>query len=180
MKFHREKLRVTTSCEFDVIDVTADVEKAVLTSEIEEGYALVYSRHTTFGVLLNERESGLLVDASRMLRALVPESDGYLHDDFDIRTENMHAEEPKNAHAHLRQILAGHSSEYIPVAEAALALGTWQRVMLVEFDRPRDREVLVQVCGVPRDGASTAGPAQTAQPCERPEDREDAGTQGWP
>lgn len=161
MKLHRETLRVTTSCEFDVIDVTADVEKAVLTSEIQEGYALVYSRHTTFAVLLNEKESGLLVDASRMLCGLVPESDGYLHDDFDIRTENMHADEPKNAHAHLRQILAGHSSEYIPVTEAALALGTWQRVMLVEFDRPRDREVLVQVCGVPRDGSSTAGPAQT-------------------
>lgn len=153
MKFHWERLRVTTSCEFDMIDVTADVEKAVVTSEIKEGYALVYSRHTTFAVLLNEKESGLLADAARMLRGLVPESDGYLHDDFDIRTENMHVDEPKNAHAHLRQILAGHSSEYIPVADAALALGTWQRVMLVEFDRPREREVVVQVCGVPRDGS---------------------------
>ena len=133
---------------FDVVDVTADVGKAVVNAEIEEGYALVYSRHTTFAILLNERESGLLVDTCRILRQLVPESDGYLHDDFDIRTENMHPGEPPNAHAHLRQILAGRSSETIPVAEGALALGTWQRIMLVEFDRARDREVLIQVCGI--------------------------------
>lgn len=148
MRIHREALHVRTSCEFDVVDVTADVEKAVVNSEIEEGYALIYSRHTTFAILLNERESGLLADTCRILRQLVPESNGYLHDDFDIRTENMHPDEPPNAHAHLRQILAGRNSEYIPVAEGSLALGTWQRIMLVEFDRARDREVLIQVCGV--------------------------------
>lgn len=164
MKVYRNTLGISTSCEFDMIDVTADVEKAVLTSEVEEGYALVYSRHTTFAVLLNEKESGLLVDASRMLRELVPQSNGYLHDDFDIRTENMHADEPKNGHAHLRQILAGRNSEYIPVAEGALMLGTWQRIMLIEFDRPRDREVLVQVCGIPRDRSEAEGSTQTIQP----------------
>jgi secondary thiamine-phosphate synthase enzyme len=148
MRIHREALHVRTSREFDVVDVTADVEKAVVNAEIEEGYALVYSRHTTFAILLNERESGLLVDTCRILRHLVPESNGYLHDDFDIRTENMHPDEPPNAHAHLRQILAGRSSETIPVAEGALALGTWQRIMLVEFDRARDREVLIQICGI--------------------------------
>jgi len=148
MRVHRKALHVRTSGELDVIDVTADVEKAVLSSEIEEGYALVYSRHTTFAVLLNEKESGLLVDACRVLRRLVPESDGYLHDDFDVRTENMHPDEWPNAHAHLRQILAGRNSEYVPVAGGSLTLGTWQRIMLVEFDRARDREVLIQVCGI--------------------------------
>lgn len=160
MKLHRQALRIRTSCEFDIIDATADVEKAVLASEIEEGYALVYSRHTTFAILLNEKESGLLVDACRMLRGLVPEANGYLHDDFDVRTENMHPDEPRNAHAHLRQILAGRNSECIPVADGVLALGTWQRIMLVEFDRGRDREVLVQVCGLGRDSLT-----------ERPEQR---------
>lgn len=148
MRVHRERLQVKTSGEFDVIDVTSDVEKAVLNSEIEEGYALIFSRHTTFAILLNEKESGLLVDTSRILSELVPEANGYLHDDFEVRTENMHPDEPVNAHAHLRQILAGHNSEYIPIAEGALMLGAWQRVMLVEFDRAREREVLIQVCGV--------------------------------
>ncbi|HVL99638.1 MAG TPA: secondary thiamine-phosphate synthase enzyme YjbQ [Egibacteraceae bacterium] len=151
MRVYRDVLQVKTSGEFDVIDVTADVEKAVLTSAVEEGYALIYSRHTTFAVLLNEKESGLLVDASRLLRGLVPEGNGYLHDDLDIRTENLQPDELPNAHAHLRQILAGRNSEYIPVADGVLTLGTWQRIMLVEFDRPRDREVVVQVCGVGRE-----------------------------
>ena len=150
MRVHCEALQVKTSGEFDVIDVTSDVEKAVVNSEIDDGYVLVFSRHTTFAILLNEKESGLLVDASRLLSQLVPACNGYLHDDFEIRTENMHPDEPPNAQAHLRQILAGHSSEYIPVANRALMLGTWQRIMLVEFDRPREREVLIQVCGICR------------------------------
>jgi secondary thiamine-phosphate synthase enzyme len=148
MRVHRELLQLTTSGEFDVIDVTGEVEKAVLSAEIQEGYALVYSRHTTFAVLLNENESGLLVDTGRILRHLVPECNGYLHDDFDLRTENLTHYETPNAHAHIRHVLAGRNSEYIPVAEGSLALGTWQRIMLVEFDRGRPREVLIQVCGI--------------------------------
>lgn len=150
MRVHREALHVRTSGEFDVIDVTADVEKAVLNSEIEEGYALIYSRHTTFAVLLNEKESGLLADTCRILGHLVPKSNGYLHDDFDLRTENLTQDEEPNAHAHIRQVLAGRTSEYIPVAEGSLTLGCWQRIMLIEFDRARDREVLIQVCGLSR------------------------------
>lgn len=148
MKVHREALRVRTAREFDVIDVTGDVEKAVVNAEIQEGYALIYSRHTTSSILLNEKESGLLVDMCRMLRKLAPDSDGYLHDDFEVRTENMHADEPPNAHAHLRQMIAGRTSEYIPVAAGSLMLGTWQRIMLVEFDCARNRDVVIQVCGV--------------------------------
>lgn len=181
MKVYRESLRVRTAGEFDVIDVTADVEKAVLTAGIEEGYALVYSRHTTFAILLNERESGLLVDAGRLLRGLVPERNGYLHDDFDIRTENLVPDEPPNAHAHLRHMLAGRNSEYVPVAEGALALGTWQRIMLVEFDRPRDREVLVQVCGIPTGAVPADGSGQAAGLGEAcPDELPAQGTRGHP
>jgi len=148
MRIYRETLMIATAGEFDVIDVTADVEKAVLNSGIEDGYVLVYSRHTTFGILMNEKETGLLADARRVLEHLVPNGDSYGHDNFEIRTENMHENEPRNAHAHLRHMLAGRSSEYIPVAEGYLDLGTWQRIMLVEFDRARDREVILQVCGI--------------------------------
>ena len=74
-----------TSGEFDVVDVTGDIEKAVLNAEVEEGYARVFSRHTTFAIVMNEKESGFLVDTSRILRELVPESKGYLRDDFDIQ-----------------------------------------------------------------------------------------------
>lgn len=147
MIVHRDHLLISTTREFDIIDITADVEKALISSGIEEGYALVYSPHTTCGLVLNEKESGLLVDINTILQRLAPQEQGYVHDDFTVRTENMHPDETKNAHAHLRQLLGGRVSEYIPVSEGTLLLGEWQRVMLVEFDRPRERKVIIQVCG---------------------------------
>lgn len=148
MIVHRDNLKIETTREFDVIDITADVEKVLISSGIEEGYALVYSPHTTCGVMVNERESGLLVDIDNTLKRLAPQAEGYLHDDFSVRTENMHEDETRNAHAHLRQLIGGRTSEYIPVSEGSLMLGEWQRVMFVEFDRARDRRVLIQVCGI--------------------------------
>lgn len=147
MIVYRDHLLISTTREFDTIDITADVEKILISSGIEEGYALVYSPHTTCGLVLNEKESGLLVDINKTLQRLAPQEGGYVHDDFTVRTENMHPDETKNAHAHLRQLLGGRVSEYIPVSEGSLLLGEWQRVMLVEFDRPRDRKVIIQVCG---------------------------------
>lgn len=146
--FHREVLQIKTAKEFDVIDVTADVEKAIITSGVEEGYALVYSPHTTCMIVVNERETGLIADMRSTLERLVPRLDNYLHDDFTVRTENMHEDETKNAHSHLRQLIGGRTSEHIPVGEGTLLLGPWQRVMFIELDRPRDREVWIQVCGL--------------------------------
>lgn len=148
MKSHRETLQISTTREFDVVDITADVEKVIIESEISDGFVLVYSPHTTCGVLVNERETGLLEDVENILRRLVPQNDGYRHDDFNVRTENLHPGETKNAHAHLRHMLAGKSSEHVPVSGGSLLLGEWQRIMVVEFDRARDREILIQVCGV--------------------------------
>jgi secondary thiamine-phosphate synthase enzyme len=147
MKIYREQLQIKTDGSLDIVDITGDVEKAILSSGIEEGYALIFSPHTTCAVLVNEKETGLLADLRATLDRLVPEDDSYLHDDFGRRTENMHPDETKNAHAHLRQVLASRSSEYVPVAEASLVLGRWQRIMVIEFDRARDREILIQVCG---------------------------------
>jgi secondary thiamine-phosphate synthase enzyme len=141
-------LNISTNREFEIIDITADVEKVLIASGVEEGYALVYSPHTTCGVMVNERESGLLIDIQTYVTKLVPSQQNYLHDDFTVRTENMHEDETQNCHAHLRQLISGRTSEYIPVSEGSLMLGEWQRVMFVEFDRARDRHVLIQVCGV--------------------------------
>lgn len=148
MKTHREKLEIITQGPWHVVDVTSDVEKAIINAEITDGFALIYSPHTTCGVMVNEKEKGLLEDIRMTLGKLVPEEDGYLHDDFNVRTENMHPGETKNAHAHLRHLIGGRSSEYVPISGGNLLLGQWQRVMVVEFDRARDREILIQVCGV--------------------------------
>lgn len=148
MKVHTTKLQISTTRDYDVIDITPDVEKALLESNVLDGYALVYSMHTTCSVVVNEKETGLLADLNATMQRLVPALETYLHDDFNIRTENMHEGETKNAHAHLRQILGGRTSEYVPVAEGSLLLGRWQRIMFIEFDRPREREVLIQICGM--------------------------------
>ncbi|MDQ4149578.1 MAG: secondary thiamine-phosphate synthase enzyme YjbQ [Actinomycetota bacterium] len=145
---YREKVPISTRQEFDVVDVTEAVQNAIMHAGVEEGYALVYCPHTTCAVIINERESGLLADIRRTLERLVPPLDNYLHDDFDIRTENMNEGETKNAHSHLRQLIAGRTSEHIAVGEGSLLLGAWQRVMFIELDRAREREVLIQVCGI--------------------------------
>jgi secondary thiamine-phosphate synthase enzyme len=148
MGFHRDVLPIKTTKEFDVIDITSDVEKAIITAGIEEGYALVYSPHTTCMVVVNERETGLIADIRSTLERLVPRLDTYRHDDFTVRTENMHEDETPNAHSHLRQLIGGRTSEYIAVGEGMLLLGPWQRVMFIELDRARDREVWIQVFGI--------------------------------
>lgn len=148
LRFHRDTLRISTSREFDIVDITGEVEKAVESAEIYEGYALVFSPHTTCAVVINERESGLLADIRSTLERLVPRLDTYLHDDFTIRTENMNENETKNAHSHLRQLIAGRTSEYVAVGDGSLLLGQWQSVMFIELDRARERRVLIQVCGL--------------------------------
>lgn len=148
VKIYQDKLKIKTLGEFDVIDITSEVEKSIQACGVSEGYALIFSPHTTCAVLLNEKESGLLSDINAVLCRLVPQADGYLHDDFEIRTENMQEGETQNAHAHLRQLLAAKTSEYIPISKGSLLLGRWQRVMFVEFDCSRDREALIQICGI--------------------------------
>lgn len=147
MKIHREKLQIRSDGEFHVVDITADAEKAILTSGIQEGFLIVYTPHTTCAVLVNEKESGLLADLQNTLGRLIPSDLAYQHDDFDVRTENLHPGETENAHAHLRQMLSAKTSECVLVSEGALMLGTWQRIMVLEFDRAREREILIQVCG---------------------------------
>jgi len=116
-----------------VIDITRQVNEAVGESGVAEGICLVYTLHTTTGIVINEAETGLVADLLRRLMSLAPPGAGYLHDRID-----------ENAHAHLQAVLLG-NSRTIPVEEGCLALGTWQRVLFVELDGPRRRKVIVRV-----------------------------------
>ncbi|MGQ9699475.1 MAG: secondary thiamine-phosphate synthase enzyme YjbQ [Candidatus Bipolaricaulaceae bacterium] len=136
--------RTRKSPEF--LDITEQVERFVQDCGIREGIALVFSCHTTAAIRINENEPLLLRDMEEFLKRLAPQDLYYYHNDFEIRTHNMTPEERPNAHAHLRHLLLG-ASEAVPVREGRLALGRWQRIFLVELDRPRERTVLVQVVG---------------------------------
>lgn len=126
-------LEIKTDEPVQVIDITRQVNEAVGESGVAEGICLVYTLHTTTGIVINEAETGLVADLLRRLMSLAPPGAGYLHDRID-----------ENAHAHLQAVLLG-NSRTIPVEEGCLALGTWQRVLFVELDGPRRRNVIVRV-----------------------------------
>ncbi|MFA4719679.1 secondary thiamine-phosphate synthase enzyme YjbQ [Pyrococcus kukulkanii] len=127
-------VRVTTSKEVEIIDITEKVREIVRKSGVEDGIVVVFTKHTTAGIIINENESGLISDLEKTLEKLIPKGAGYSHDRID-----------NNAHSHLRAIILG-SSVVIPVENGRLALGTWQSVLFVELDGPRTREIYVKVC----------------------------------
>ena len=121
-------LTVTTSAREEIVDLTAAVQEALAGQG--DGVACVSVGHCTCGLYLNENESGLLEDTLTLLRELIG-AHSWRHDRID-----------DNAGAHLAATLLG-NAVLIPCRAGRLALGTWQRLMLVELDGPRRREITV-------------------------------------
>lgn len=119
---------VDTEDRTQVLDVTDAVADAV---DVDDGLCAVTSRQTTAGVTVNEAEDRLMQDLEDALRDIVPRDGDYRHDAID-----------DNADAHIRSMLVGGSAA-VPVSDGELALGTWQRILLVECDGPRHRELAV-------------------------------------
>ncbi len=146
VRLYREVIARTASRAPEFIDITDEVREILARSAIQEGTVVVFSRHTTAAIKINEDEPLLLHDMAHFLERTAPPEGNYRHNDFFVRTANMTQDECPNGHAHCQHLLLG-SSESIPVADGKLLLGRWQRVFLVELDRPREREVVVQVQG---------------------------------
>ena len=128
------------------VDITEHVAQCVAAAGIQEGSVHVFSRHTTACIRINENEPLLLQDMVDLLERVAPIRGHYRHDDFGIRTVNLHEDERVNGHSHCRSLLLG-ASETIPVSEGRLLLGQWQSVFLTELDGPAQREFVVQVSG---------------------------------
>jgi secondary thiamine-phosphate synthase enzyme len=137
---------VATGRHLEFVDVTERVLQCLAESGIQNGFAVVFSRHTTAGIRINEHEPLLLEDMARLLEALVPAEATYRHDDFTVRTVNLAENERINGHSHCRSLLLG-ASETVPVAAGRLLLGRWQRIFLVELDGPNQRELVIQLVG---------------------------------
>jgi secondary thiamine-phosphate synthase enzyme len=118
----------------------------VTESKISSGFAVVYSKHTTAAVKINENEPLLLDDMASFLEKMFPRHHSYQHNNFEIRTVNMNEDESPNGHAHLQHLLLG-TSETVPVIDGAMQFGTYQSIFFIELDHPRPREVMVQVVG---------------------------------
>jgi secondary thiamine-phosphate synthase enzyme len=141
-------IEVSAGERFSYLDLTEDLQRAIKDSGVTEGAAVVFCSHTTCALLINEWEAGALEDFRRHLCGMVPHEGVYFaHDDFAIRTQNLHEDERKNGHAHVKAMLLSATSHAIPVADGEPALGQWQRLLLMELDDPKDRQVLVHVFG---------------------------------
>lgn len=128
-----DRLELATRGSTELIDITSEVQRVVRSKNIRSGICVIFTRHTTTGIIINENEGGLQHDIEVLLNTLVPKGKGYQHDQID-----------NNAHAHLRSVLLG-SSVTIPIENGSLALGTWQSIFFVECDGPRRREVCVSI-----------------------------------
>ena len=135
-------LNSTRAPEF--IDITDEVVSHVRESGAKDGLVCVYSKHTTAAIKINENEPLLLKDMEAFLERLAPQDAYYGHNDFSIRTVNMSEDECPNGHSHCGHLMLG-SSETIPLIGGELQFGTFQRIFLIELDRPRAREVLISV-----------------------------------
>jgi secondary thiamine-phosphate synthase enzyme len=142
-----ELLVLETGAAPDFVDITDQVEEIVSRSGVANGQALVFCRHTTAAVRVQEAEPLLLEDMIAFLQRLAPREAAYRHNDFRVRTVNMTENESPNGHSHCQHLFLG-ASETVPVNAGRLTLGRWQRLFLIELDHPRRREVHVQVMGL--------------------------------
>ena len=134
-------VRRRTTKPIEIIDITAEVSAALLSSGLERGQITVISRHTTAFININEKEERLLEDMETYLKRLVPKDGNYLHNLNPV--DGRH-----NAHSHLLGLFMN-SSETIPFAETKMLLGEWQSIFFIELDGPREeRSILLQISGM--------------------------------
>ena len=141
-----ETYDMKTSRTTQFIDITDVVKRCVAESGMKNGHVVVFTKHTTAAIRIQENEPELLRDFVDFLERVAPEAHPYNHNNFGIRTANMTNDECPNAHAHCRHLLMG-SSETIPVIDGEITLGVWQRVFFIELDRSRNRSVMIQAIG---------------------------------
>jgi len=132
-------IRLDMRGDTQIENITKRVQEAVADTGLKAGIATVFIRHTTASVMLIEDEPGIRADTKAIWDRLVPADAHWQHN-----TRNPGED---NAHSHLRGHLQG-PSVTIPFTDGALLLGTWQQVVVVDFDtRPRKRDLVVQVLG---------------------------------
>ena len=131
-------LRLETNGETDLIDITSEVAKGVAESGVSSGTVTVFVPGSTAGVTTIEYESGAIRDFQEAIDRIAPIDIGYHH---DARWGDG------NGYSHVRAALQG-ASLTVPFASSKLLLGTWQQIIVVDFDnRPRSREIILQIMG---------------------------------
>jgi secondary thiamine-phosphate synthase enzyme len=134
----RDEIVLSGTADTDASDVTERVADVVTRSGVREGLCVVFVPGSTAAVTTIEFEPGVVEDLKRAVEKIAPRDMRYAHDA---------AWGDGNGHAHVRAALLGPSLA-VPVADGRLTLGTWQQIVVLDFDnRPRRRRVVVQVTG---------------------------------
>ena len=131
-----------TSDRMQLINVTDRINEIVRKSGIRDGIVHLQSLHTTTAVFINEWQDALLHDVRSFLEDLINREQSWRHND-----PNYSDCERKNADSHLRGMIMGQSL-CLQVRNSCVLLGTWQSIILAEFDGPRSRSVSIQVSGI--------------------------------
>ena len=138
MVIHTAKLVEKTQGHCDIINITAKVQEQLEREKVRRGLATLFVSGSTASLTTIEYESGVLKDLKELLEKLIPSNRRYHHDDHWG---------DDNGFSHLRASLLGPSLQ-IPIEDGRLLLGTWQQIVLLDFDnRPRTREIVVQIMG---------------------------------
>ena len=136
MPVHGGQLRLDTAGNGTTVDITAGVERVIASAGVDRAVAVVFVTGSTAAITTMEYEPGGVADLGALLERLIPAGAAYEHNAMNGDT---------NAHAHLRAAVIG-PSETIPVVGGRMVLGTWQQLVLIDFDdRPRSRTVTVQL-----------------------------------
>jgi secondary thiamine-phosphate synthase enzyme len=133
-----KKISLESKGHCDIIDITPEVQKQLAEAKIKDGTVTLFISGSTAGISTIEYEPGLLSDFKAMWERNIPRDIEYKHD---------RAWGDGNGHSHVRASLLG-ASLVIPFTSQKLALGTWQQIVVVDFDnRPRSRQIAVQIMG---------------------------------
>lgn len=139
MQAQYEELSLDTRGDGDVVDVTAEAQKAIDNSGLRDGLCTVFVAHSTCAITTIECEPGCNADLNRILEAIAPQAGRWEHNERNADS---------NGHSHVRAALVG-PSVALPFRDGSLAVGVWQKVVCIDFDdRPRTRRVVVQLLGV--------------------------------
>lgn len=138
MKIINEKIILNTQGNPDLVDITAKIKDALKSTGLKKGNITVFVVGSTAAITTFEYEPGVIRDMNELYDKLIPKNKHYSHDD---------TWGDANGFSHLRAALQG-PSLVIPFDSGKPMLGTWQQIVLAEFDnRPRERQVVVQIIG---------------------------------
>jgi len=141
MNLATDSFRIQTRGDDHILDVTERVQEMLAKHGFEEGQALVFVSGSTAGITTIEYEPGLLEDIPAAFEKIAPKGAAYRHEE---------AWHDGNGHSHVRASLLGPSLT-VPFRKGKLLLGTWQQIVVIDFDnRPRQRDVVVQLTGTSR------------------------------